>query len=294
MFKCPVCNHEYSEEVPDFCEICQWSFTPAVDLEQVRLNWARQQWQQLQLFKQEFHQMGSFQPLPQNRLQTEILSQVGSDFSDVSTRLHTLETQLKDATVERENLQNQLDWVLYYLELLNPERVSQTLDRLENWLDATSEPTVEQSEVGMDYQPLTDLLAAGDWKNSEEYTWQILLYLAGRQEAGWLQPEDIANFPSTDLKTIDQLWNYYSHGLFGLTVQQQIFESLEGDYPSFCDRVGWREGENWKYYEELNFSLNAPPGHLPVFVWRKRACYGMGSVTVAENLSLFIDKLARC
>ncbi len=290
MFKCPVCQQEYLQSVPEFCEVCHWhlqsdsSNSTAIDLESVRLEWAKQKWQQLKILKQQLETMRSTgENQPPHSL----------NLADLSMRLDRIEAQFQQATVERTNLSHQLEWVLYYLELLDFERVSQTLSRLETWLEPTVEETPFQSEVGMDYQPLSELLAVGDWKSSDQYTWEILLYLGKRQSEGWLRIEDIENFPCVDLKTIDYLWNYYSNGLFGLGVQQQILDRT-GDYPTFCDVVGWREGENWKYYNQLIFNDHAPAGHLPVVVWRQRACYGMGSATAAENLSLFLSRLVDC
>ncbi|NJR74784.1 MAG: hypothetical protein HC773_16400 [Scytonema sp. CRU_2_7] len=30
--------------------------------------------------------------------------------------------------------------------------------------------------------------------------------------------------------------------------------------------VGWRKESNWVYFSDLNYSLTAPPGHLPIMV----------------------------
>jgi regulator of replication initiation timing len=217
-----------------------------------------------------------------------------SNIDNISERLQQLETQFQQATQERTNLQNQLEWVLYHLEVLNPENVNTILSRLENWIENTEENTQSWSEVGMDYNSLMELLEAGDWRAADEYTWEIILYIAGRQEQGWLQTEDIENFPCTDLKTIDYLWNYYSQGSFGLTVQQQIWESVSGEYEEFCDRVGWRFGENWKYYDELKFMQNIPIGHFPVIAWRKRACYGIGTEKASTILETYFQRLISC
>jgi hypothetical protein len=190
--------------------------------------------------------------------------------------------------------QNQLEWVLYHLEILNPENVNTVLSRLDHWIENTTDETQSWSEVGMDYNPLIELLAAGEWRAADEYTWEIILYIAGRQEQGWLQTEDIENFPCTDLKTIDYLWHYYSQGSFGLTVQQQIWESVAGEYEAFCDRVGWRSDGNWQYYDELKFMQNIPMGHLPVIAWRKRACYGVGTQTALVILESYFQRISTC
>nr|WP_254777766.1 GUN4 domain-containing protein [Cylindrospermopsis raciborskii] len=34
---------------------------------------------------------------------------------------------------------------------------------------------------------------------------------------------------------------------------------------SMGERVGWRREGNWLYYSDLNFSQQAPSGHLPCF-----------------------------
>jgi hypothetical protein len=84
------------------------------------------------------------------------------------------------------------------------------------------------STVGVDYSPLRDLLASGQWKKADEETGAIMLKISGRVAAGWLREEDIETFP--------------------------------------CDTVGWRSQQRyslWYHDSELDFSLNAPTGHLP-------------------------------
>lgn len=150
------------------------------------------------------------------------------------------------------------------------------------------------STVGMDYSQLEQLLATGNWREADEYTWLLMLAVAGTTTEGWLTLEDIANYPCTDLKTLDALWLEYSGGRFGLTVQQQILDRVQGDYPEFCDRLSWRIDQQWLYYDQLTFSLDAPVGHLPVLPWRKRACYGVGSASAAESLNAIITRLTQC
>lgn len=265
MFECPVCRTKYPEEIPDFCHVCGWQLQSEASL--IHLEWAQKTW---------------------HRLNSDL------NLEAISERLEKLETQLQQATQERANLQNQLDWVLYHLEVLNPENVNSILSRLDNWIENQADNSQSWSEVGMDYSNLMELLGTGDWRTADEYTWKIILYIAGRQEQGWLQREDIEQFPCTDLRTIDYLWNSYSQGLFGLTVQQKIWEAVAGEYGQFCDQVGWRERENWKYYDELKFLKNIPSGHFPVIAWRKRACYGVGSETAAVSLNLYLQRLSQC
>lgn len=122
----------------------------------------------------------------------------------------------------------------------------------------------------MNYRKLRDLLKAGKWKEADEETRQVMLAVAKREKEGWFREEDIDNFPCADLRTIDQLWVKYSDGKFGFSVQKRIYQALGGtrEYDSdiwnkFGDKVGWRKGGNWLYYNDITFDKKAPEGHLP-------------------------------
>ena len=274
MPNCPVCATEYIEEKAEFCSTCGWDLTPYpqrsklakayLKKEQVRLQWAKQMW--------EF-------------ARTQL---------NWSARFDELQGQLQQGAIDRTYLQSQLEWVLYRLEQLNPEAIASTLLRLEEKIGEMPDQTPPLSEVGMDYRQLTKLLETRKWRKADEHTWEILLQITLREEEGWLSAADIDSFPCTDLRTIDQLWQHHSNGRFGLSVQQQIWESAGGKYTEFCDRIGWRVKDIWKFYEELSFSDNSPPGHLPVTAWRRRACYGAGKLTAAENFTRISSRLAAC
>lgn len=270
MPKCPVCETDYLEKGTSSCSVCGWDLTPDpprsrsssthLKKEEARLAWARQMWQR-------------------SRLQTW------------DARFDELQTQLQQASIERSQLQSQLEWVLYRLEQMNPEFIVETLSRLEEKIAALPEPTPPLSEVGIDYSQLIALLAAGKWRKADELTWTLVLRITLREEEDSLTGEDIQRFPSTDLLTIDRLWEYYSNGQFGLNIQRQIWESVGSQYTQLCDCVGWRTGENWIYYDELNFTLQAPPGHLPILAWRRRACYGTGKGTAGETFFHLASRL---
>ncbi|MFB2938566.1 GUN4 domain-containing protein [Aerosakkonemataceae cyanobacterium BLCC-F154] len=151
-----------------------------------------------------------------------------------------------------------------------PQSVTEWLRLFESDSDDLSS---DSSDKGVDYQRLRDLLKAGNWREADLETAKVMLKVAGREKEGWLDVEHIENFPCTDLRTIDRLWVKYSNGRFGFSVQKRIWESVGGKpgvsdweiYKKFADRVGWYEmkKDNWKSYEDLTFSLNAPGGHLP-------------------------------
>ncbi|MGK7901044.1 MAG: GUN4 domain-containing protein [Hormoscilla sp.] len=231
----------------------------------------------------------SLQPPSQISAQQEFMQ---SAILRLENRLNKLEAALQQGEIERQELKQEL-------ELASSQRaelmsmLNLILTKLE-FLIPSSAQTSWQSEVGMDYSQLDQLLATGRWQEADQYTWLVMLIVADREAEGWLRLKDIENFPCRDLHTIDQLWTEYSSGRFGFNVQRRILFSLENNYTDFCDRVGWRQRENWLNYDELSFSAHAPEGHLPVIVWRRRACYGVGTSTAADSLAAIAHRLEQC
>ncbi len=142
------------------------------------------------------------------------------------------------------------------------------------------------SDRNVDYTPLRDLLAAGNWKDADYETYLVILKVVGLSENAWITDKELLNFPCTDLRTIDNLWVKYSNGRFGFSVQKKIYLEVGGKpddkmkyeeaWKKFGDRVGWRKGwwwwiisGGWIEYPWFTFNTSAPDGHLPCRVW----CY---------------------
>jgi predicted NACHT family NTPase len=123
------------------------------------------------------------------------------------------------------------------------------------------------------YQRLEELLKAQQWIEADQETYRLMITAVGKEEGQWFKSEELLNFPCKDLKVIDGLWDKYSQGRFGFSVQKRIYEEcgakLDGNYPGdeiwekFGDRVGWREDNNWLSYSDLNPSLSSPQGIFP-------------------------------
>ncbi len=146
------------------------------------------------------------------------------------------------------------------------------------------------STVGADYTKLRDLLASGQWQKADEETGEIMRKIARRVDAGWLREEDIAEFPSLDLDTIDNLWTKYSSERFGFSVQSRIWEKVGENYAKFGDAVGWRLNYNWQQHSDLTFNLNAPVGHLPAAPFFKSDGHSIGwAVTISPKLAECCD-----
>jgi serine/threonine protein kinase len=149
------------------------------------------------------------------------------------------------------------------------------------------------SEKGVDYTRLRDLLKAGRWKEADEETSAVMLKAAGRGGKGWLDYDDVENFPCADLRTIDQLWVKYSNGRFGFSVQKQIYLKVGGipdgkynqeAWDKLGERLGWRVKRRWIFYDDVTFNTTAPRGHLPFVTSRVGAFSGLCYSSLAWRL----------
>ncbi|WP_160148388.1 GUN4 domain-containing protein [[Leptolyngbya] sp. PCC 7376] len=172
----------------------------------------------------------------------------------------------------------------YGVQIMEPDQqnIKPELDReaiilLEN---------LPQSSADIDYQPLETLLAAGDWHNANVLTRELILGIVNRQKF-WLRDKDIQRLPSADLEIVDRLWQAYSNGQFGFTIQSQILQecyeknrspryslNFEGAVEDFGTHVGWsvdserrRPGfSNYKwFFDGITIDESSPPprGHFP-------------------------------
>jgi GUN4-like/Caspase domain len=127
-----------------------------------------------------------------------------------------------------------------------------------------------ESEKGVDYRNLRDLLKTGKWREADQETLNVMLKAANRESEGWLDADTLNNFPCKDLKTIDLLWMTASNGHFGFSVQKKIWEdcnspiSYDDNWEKFGDYVGWRKDGSWLNYSNLQFDHElSPRGELP-------------------------------
>ncbi len=127
------------------------------------------------------------------------------------------------------------------------------------------------------YGKLRDLLSAGKWKEADLETANVMLEVSGKTDKEELTPDDAIKFPCSVINLIDQLWNNYSNGRFGFSVQKKVYESMGGTYDisqidmkvleSTSEKLGLRFNGKRIPYKNLNFSLEAPKGGFPVAWW---------------------------
>jgi hypothetical protein len=83
-------------------------------------------------------------------------------------------------------------------------------------------PTFLPSDCGMDYIPLATMLATGELAEADQFTRDALIVISGAKAAGrdFVYFTDVKRIPNTDLATIERLWNKFSGGKFGYSVQK--------------------------------------------------------------------------
>ena len=124
-----------------------------------------------------------------------------------------------------------------------------------------------ESEKGIDYQPVQQLLAQQDFQGADVVTLQKLCELAGTAavERKWVYFTEVESFPTKDLITLDKLWLMHSEGKFGFSVQRKIWLSVGKDFSKLWTKIDWKSGNTWtRYPKEFIWDLTAPVGHLPL------------------------------
>ncbi|CAJ1946514.1 unnamed protein product [Cylindrotheca closterium] len=135
-------------------------------------------------------------------------------------------------------------------------------------------PTNLPSECGMDYIPLATMLATGQLAEADQFTRDALIVISGAKDKkrDFVYFTDVKNIPNTDLATIERLWNQFSGGKFGYSVQKKKFKQSKEDFEVFCRKIGWttQDGEverkkRWFGASEFIYDVKkAPEGHLPL------------------------------
>ncbi|MGB6300042.1 MAG: AAA-like domain-containing protein [Rivularia sp. (in: cyanobacteria)] len=138
------------------------------------------------------------------------------------------------------------------------------------------------------YARLKNSLKSKDWRVADLTTYRLMLFIADREEARFLDIPQIEKFSCEELKKIDNLWVDNSGGNFGFSVQKEIFvktgnrlgvkpsdwkDSDYKNYSRFANAVGWYNDKNkneresgGSYDDFLKIVLDDPKkvrGYLP-------------------------------
>ncbi len=117
-----------------------------------------------------------------------------------------------------------------------------------------------------DYTQLKKYLISQRWREADIETRHLMLLTTGADKRRdiLLTETDINNFPCEILLDIDHLWLKSSQQKFGFSTIKNIYSSVNQDYSKLAETVGWKKENDWINCDRINFSNDAPTGHLPL------------------------------
>jgi hypothetical protein len=259
METCKICQQECNQD-QEYCGNCGYPLTtfpstlgeipqPFQEILSQRERWEKYIWQKYEQLQQQYQELSRDRKQLQQKFDQQ--QQENNNNQQLQQQIRQLQQEITNLWQENARLHQKL------------ESQNQSQQQVEL-----------RSAVGYDYTRLQDLLANHKWQEADRETANAMLKVAGREKQGWLDVEDVDNFPCEDLQTIDRLWVEFSNGKFGLSVQKEIYQNLGGTrkfdlsiWGKFGDTIGWRNRGKWKLYSEMNWEnpmdSDTPRGHLP-------------------------------
>ena len=149
-------------------------------------------------------------------------------------------------------------WLLQILKKNRPDFFENP--KFNNWVNT-------YSEININYEDLQLKLVEQKFEEADRLTSSYLRKLAGKlaEKRGYVFYSEVKNMSSKDLQTIDRLWNIYSTGKFGFSVQARILKSVGKKYELLWPKIGWKKIGLWtRYPSSFCWSLDAPDGHMPL------------------------------
>ena len=162
--------------------------------------------------------------------------------------------------------------------------------------DLTKFEELEKQAIDLLFQNLEKDLQNKQWQAADLETSRLMIQIGDKHEKGYLNEDDINNFPCKELRMINDLWVKNSDGKFGFTVQKQIWLECGGKigkydreiYIKFAEKVRWYfRGSGWvsnsiKYIQ----NEHTPFGHLPTYIPRTSEYVDISIFSRAEDCRL--------
>ena len=181
--------------------------------------------------------------------------------------LSDIEAEVNNIFLIGQNLFNDFDrdgddwaagWLLQVLKKHKPIFFKDK--KFNNWF-------ITYSDKNINYEELQLKLLEQKFEDADRLTSSFLRKLAGKpaEKRGYVFYSEVNNISGIDLQTIDRLWNIYSNGKFGFSIQAKILKSVEKKYELLWPKIGWKNDGNWtRYPNAFSWSLDAPEGHMPL------------------------------
>ncbi|MEA5489071.1 MULTISPECIES: GUN4 domain-containing protein [Pseudanabaena] len=214
-------------------------------------------------------------------------------FQEFLAAMEVLKLQQESLLYEHLGLSAWKDMILFYASLVNPTKLIQkALNRhqvdLAYLIYQQSDKRLNLSSSerkALDglkeyvktsrYQQLEDYLTAKQWYEADQETYRLMITAVGKDVGQRFSTKDIKEFPCDELLAIDNLWGKLSNGLYGFSVQKQIYVECGGKldfsnpssktWDKFCDQTAWKKDGKYVLYPEPFFENNFMyvKGHLP-------------------------------
>jgi GUN4-like len=147
------------------------------------------------------------------------------------------------------------------------------------------------------YKKLQELLVAGNFYEADWETIRVIQTETGQAQLEDITPDDMRQFPCSVLQIIDNLWRSHSQDRFGFGVQIKIYQDMGGSLDTtiaqdrkliekFGEQVGWRVDQRWLKCDDLNYTIQAPPGCHPSRWWN--------SPFGSKMTNFFFNRLITC
>ncbi len=149
-------------------------------------------------------------------------------------------------------------WILQVLKRKKPEFFNNKI--FNNWF-------LTSSDQDINYDSLQLNLLEENFEEADRLTSEYLRKLAGKvaEKRGYVFYSEVKNMSGLDLITIDRLWNIYSQGKFGFSVQAKLLKTVGKRYDFLWPKIGWKKNGVWtRYPNSFDWSLDAPDGHMPL------------------------------
>jgi hypothetical protein len=117
------------------------------------------------------------------------------------------------------------------------------------------------------YHLLETYLKKNQWIEADEETAWIFYQVMIKQ--GYKNWDELCKeLPCKTLQEINQLWLKYSNGLFGISIQRKIYQSLNEDWEETKNRLGWQDGAN-NAREQGKTAVGYREGSYPISIYTK-------------------------
>lgn len=140
---------------------------------------------------------------------------------------------------------------------------------------APARTTAARKPAGIPLRRLHAFLQEGELAHADLLTTSLLLAAAHRLEAGWMEPADACELPTSLLAGIDAAWSEQTGGQQGFQQQVDLYPhgADDSDFSNFVEAYGWKAGRDivFRYgerratpkYHEFVDQAPYPPGFFP-------------------------------